>query len=1535
MRRLGIVVLSAGFFLGPVIAPVTAQEEDGGGFLENLIEDNLSGAGRDVRIRGFAGALSSRASLDELTVADDTGVWLTLRDVTLDWNRAALLRGRLEVNALTAAEIIVPRLPQSDAEAPSPEATPFSLPDLPVSVRIDQVAADRVELGEPLFGAAAVVSLNGSVSLDGGTGAADIAVERVDGDTGSLTLEASFDNASENLAILLNLTEAEDGIAANLLNLPGLPSVVLNVDGEGPLADFGADITLDTDGARRLTGSVALSAEGEGDAVSRRFAADIGGDLSPVFAPQYRPFFGEEIRLIADGATQPEGGVVLDRLELTADALTLNGQVTVGADGLPDLMDVTGEIVSEDGTPVLLPVGGDETRVGRIGLAVQFDAAVSEDWTGEVTLTDFSQPDIQIDEVVLDGSGQIASDADGTRSVSALFDFATTGLAPADPGVAEALGDSATGGAEIRWQSGAPVTLDTLRLSAAGFDLEGSGEFDATGDAATARLSAALEAQDIAAFSVLAGRDLAGAAAVDLTLTAVPSAPSFDLSLSGTASDLRVDQEQLDALLEGRTQIALRADRDDTGTRLTELTLDNPALSLEASGDLTSVASNLRANLSVTDAARLDPGLSGPVALTALARQADGVWDYDLRGNGVGATITSSGTVTGLEDETPRIETETEAELADLAPFSGLAGRDLAGAATLRLTGHLLANLTGADLSVDATTRDLQTGDPRIDDLLTGRTDLAARVQRDEDTVTLPRFTLNGTGAGLRLDGQGQLEGLGSDAPLITGSAEVDAANLSRFSALAGRALGGSATVDLAGRARPDLSDIDITLTGQTRDVTLDQTNADRLLRGATDIDVAVQREGEAIVLPRLSIANPQITASGAGRYEPGASAVNADVTIADLADLDPRMRGDAELVLFAEEQGELWQITLNGDAADATLSAEAAVRDALSGNPEVTGTAAVRAGDLSRFAPLANRPLRGALEADVSGSVRADLSTLDVTATVNGRNLAIGQTEADRILGARTDLRLVARRADADRPIQVETFRIETPSLTASADGTVLGSDANLTLSARLADLAPYVPGLNGPVTAQGDVRSSGDQLRLALSGTGPAGLTLRADGSVAQDFSRADLALNGRAPLVLVNGFIEPRSLDGVLDYDVTVRGPLALSSVSGRLSAQGARFVDPGLNLVLENIALTGDLSGNAVRLNVTADKQEGGQLRASGPIALSGGYNADLTIEAAGLVVEDPRLYRTSVNGRVTVNGPLTGGARIAGLLDLGETELRIPSTGLGVTGPIPDGLVHVGEPPQVRATRERAGLIETPAQARRGAALAYPLVLTIRADNRVFIRGRGLDAEMGGALTLTGTTANIIPAGQFDLVRGRLDLLGQRLTMDEGRVTLQGDFTPFVRLVARTDAGDTVVLIVVEGSALAPDINFLSQPELPEEEVLARLLFGRSVTSISPLQAAQLASAVATLSGRGGDGLIANLRRSTGLDDLDITTDEDGNAGLRAGKYLSENLYTDVTVGSSGDAEINLNLDVTPNLTVRGGADNAGETSLGIFFEKDY
>jgi translocation and assembly module TamB len=130
------------------------------------------------------------------------------------------------------------------------------------------------------------------------------------------------------------------------------------------------------------------------------------------------------------------------------------------------------------------------------------------------------------------------------------------------------------------------------------------------------------------------------------------------------------------------------------------------------------------------------------------------------------------------------------------------------------------------------------------------------------------------------------------------------------------------------------------------------------------------------------------------------------------------------------------------------------------------------------------------------------------------------------------------------------------------------------------------------------------------------------------------------------------------------------------------------------------------------------------------------------------------------------------------------------------------------------------------------------------------------------------------------------------------------------------------------------VRFSSEPDLPEDEVLARLLFGRGIATLSAFQAAQLAASVATLTGQGGEGLLDGLRENFGLDDLDVTTDDEGGVAVRAGRYLSDNVYTDVVV-SEGQTSIEIHLDLTRSVTVTGRASDDGESSIGIYFERDY
>ena len=96
MKHLLASALICGSFAAPLAAQ-DAQEDRDVGFIQGLIEDNLSGVGREVVIEGFEGALSSEARIGLMTISDDEGVWFRAEGLVLDWNRSALLRGRLEL----------------------------------------------------------------------------------------------------------------------------------------------------------------------------------------------------------------------------------------------------------------------------------------------------------------------------------------------------------------------------------------------------------------------------------------------------------------------------------------------------------------------------------------------------------------------------------------------------------------------------------------------------------------------------------------------------------------------------------------------------------------------------------------------------------------------------------------------------------------------------------------------------------------------------------------------------------------------------------------------------------------------------------------------------------------------------------------------------------------------------------------------------------------------------------------------------------------------------------------------------------------------------------------------------------------------------------------------------------------------------------------------------------------------------------------------------------------------------------------------
>ncbi len=1291
------------------------RTQDDRGFLTGLLEDSLGGDGRVVRIEGFAGALSAEARMDSVTIADSQGIWLEMRDLRMAWNRAALLRGAVEIDTLSAASIRLNRLPEpAEAATPSPEAGGFSLPNLPVSVDIRTLRADRIVLGEPVLGSAAEMRLQMSAALVSGGLNVDLTAERLDGHSGVFSVVAAYDATSTEARIDLDLTEGADGIAARILDLPGRPPVSLQIAGQGPVANLLTNIQLATDGEPRLVGEVALAEAPEGTGLT----LDLRGALAPLFPQKYGDFFNTDTVLQARALRSDAGAVVVETFLLDAGVSRLEGRLALTEDSRLQLAQVTGRLGRADGAPLRLPISDGQTQVQAVALDVDFDAADDNGGSASLDLRRLSGPGYAVARAQLDLVGRVADLSNPQSGFVGDVELGADGLLFEDAALQAAVGAAVTGRMSLNAAEGAAVQIENLALQGDDYGLAGALSIAGLDRDFRTDLDVALAAENLARFAALAGVDLSGAA--DLGIKGwVTAGGEGDLSVSGAAQSLQTGIAQADALLAGATTLDLQFTRDATGTRLPALDLANAQMTMRGQADLATGASRADLAVEVFDTGLIDPALQGPLRVTGQAQQVGETWQIGAEGTGPFNTeVEISGPVTG---PSPRLQ--FSAGIPDLTPLVP----QVRGAASL--SGQLTQNSDGWRVQT--------------------------RVLGPYDAVADISGTVTGAGA-------------------------------------------------------PDIS-FDVSLP-----------------------DVA-----------------------------PLASGVSGPATASGRA--------------YQTEAGLRVETALTGPfETSGTVSARVTGQNA----PE--GDFRLRLADVAEFVP----GLRGVATAE--GMVRT-----------------------------------------TDRGLRLETQVNGPYAARATLAGIVTGTSPSVTFEASLPDVAPLGTGLRGALSLRGSAEGQGGTWALRSDVSGPAGSTARLTGTYG---ASADLEITGTAPLGLAEPFLQPRALQGLARFDLRLRGQPSLQALSGVIETDGARFGDPTSGVTLQDISARVAVSGAAARLSATGQVAAGGQVSANGTINLTGGFNSDLTARLNSVRLVDEALYEVGLGGEIRVRGPLRGGALISGQIDVSEVQVQIPSsTSAGFT--IVPTIVHQGAPAGVRRTLERAGLDPRGANTSGGGG-NYGLDLQINAPARLFVRGRGLDAELGGRLRLTGQTDAPISSGGFELVRGRLDLLGKRFVLDEGRLALQGQFDPFIRFVATTSTAEGTASVILQGLASEPEVRFTATPEAPEDEVLAQIFFGRSASQLSAFQALQLASAVASLAG-GGDGVVSNLRNQFDLDDLDVTTDEEGAVGLRLGKYLSDNVYTDVLIGDRDDAGVSLNVDLSPSVTVRGSVTSRGESSIGVFFERDY
>ncbi len=425
-------------------------------------------------------------------------------------------------------------------------------------------------------------------------------------------------------------------------------------------------------------------------------------------------------------------------------------------------------------------------------------------------------------------------------------------------------------------------------------------------------------------------------------------------------------------------------------------------------------------------------------------------------------------------------------------------------------------------------------------------------------------------------------------------------------------------------------------------------------------------------------------------------------------------------------------------------------------------------------------------------------------------------------------------------------------------------------------------------------------------------------------------DFTIQGDLDMTWLNELVDEdiQTIRGRANVDLVASGKLAEPRLNGLVKLVDGYYENQLTQSVMNDISMELVFRGNEFEVvKGAASDTLGGHLTAAGYARWNDGNHGkvDLKVIAEGMSLLRREDMEGAVSGEVQASGDLRN-ILISGDIAVSPFQLLLD---LIPDSDIPELDVTVRE-----ENVEVAGIhseIPLPKVA---------LDITLRVAQQGFIRGRGLDAELEGEVRISGPLEASNYKGEFSVVRGTFELFGKRFNLTNGNVIFANESIALL-VEGHHVASDLEYIATISGTLDDLDIGLRTIPDLPEDEALSRLLFGKSIQNISPLQAARLASAVQTLRGEGGFDPIAATRDVLGVDTLTIDSQETENGNgvaVGIGKYVTEKVYVELerTPEPSQPWKGSIEIELTPKLnleTTTGGKSGVGGVEL--LWKHDY
>ena len=459
-------------------------------------------------------------------------------------------------------------------------------------------------------------------------------------------------------------------------------------------------------------------------------------------------------------------------------------------------------------------------------------------------------------------------------------------------------------------------------------------------------------------------------------------------------------------------------------------------------------------------------------------------------------------------------------------------------------------------------------------------------------------------------------------------------------------------------------------------------------------------------------------------------------------------------------------------------------------------------------------------------------------------------------------------------------------------------------------------------------------------LTASSPAGF--KADGKLRTPLASADSVagtrLNMSAPIsgsfsasgaaAAVFGLFTPSDaeLGGSLSANIEIAGTATTPRVEGQAGGQDIRFELPELGTRIRKGRVTARFTNDSLSVSdlYIADADDG-TLTGGGEFKLGelGRPLGKVDIAANNFRVLDRKDVEAKVKGTLAFESAPKD-ATLSGDITIKNAEVK-----QFVTGSVSVIEIEVDE--INRPDKEDKITIQKP-------KTPINLNLRVRAPRKIFIRSRGMDVEMAVDATINGTVSEPLFTGEAKVVRGGYKLAGKTLEFEDGTIIFDGDLeSARVDFKAVAETQNLNASVTIKGTVKDPEIALSSSPERPQDEILSALLFGRSATELSTIEAAQLAGALAQFSGAGGGfDLLGGLRNAFGINQLSLNFNPDGSAQLVGGRYLAKNVYLEVFSGAGPDQTgAIIDWEIRRNIALRSRIRADNDQALSLKWKRDF